>query len=76
VYDNFTSLDFTVEQISLDFDDSEVQENEVDELKKIVQYHSKYTINSNNTSNLTHNRWQLKYKSRVLEYTTPPPKLL
>ena len=76
VYDNYTSTEFSVEKISLsDIEDSETEEKEIDEQKKIVEYIS--TSKSSFISSIN-NRYKTlleKYNSRYLEYSTPPPEL-
>jgi hypothetical protein len=76
VYDNIISLELTSENISLvDFEDSESEEKEVDEQKKIVQ-----PIKNNNSSNVdskkSNNNYLFdNYNTTYLEYSTPPPEL-
>lgn len=76
VYDNINSLELTSENISLvDFEDSESEEKEVDEQKKIVQ-----PIKNNNSSNIdskkSNNNYLFdNYNTTYLEYNTPPPEL-
>lgn len=76
VYDNINSLELTSENISLvDFEDSESEEKEVDEQKKIVQ-----PIKNNNSSNVdskkSNNNYLFdNYNTTYLEYSTPPPEL-
>lgn len=77
VYDNYTSTEFSVEKISLtDIEDSETEEKELDEQKKIVEYIS---ISKNPFTSNINKRYKTlleKYNSRYLEYATPPPELL
>jgi uncharacterized membrane protein YfhO len=75
VYDNFNSLEFSSEKISMvDFEDTEGEEKESDEQKKIVQQ-----IKNNNSSSLNSNKSNNNYmfdnyNITYLEYTTPPPE--
>jgi hypothetical protein len=76
VYDNIVSLELTSENISLvDFEDSESEEKEIDELKKIVQ-----SIKNNNSSTIDSKKSNSNYlfdnyNTTYLEYSTPPPEL-
>jgi hypothetical protein len=77
VYDNYTSTEFSVEKVSLsDIEDSETEEKELDEQKKIVEYIS--TCKSSFISSIDNPYKTLleKYNSRYLEYATPPPEHL
>lgn len=76
VYNNYASTEFSVEEISLtDIEDTENEEKEIDEQKKIVEY----ALNNNSTVvNSTTKLYTSALKSYInwhLEYTTPPPEL-
>ena len=76
VYNNYASTEFSIEEISLtDIEDSENEEKEIDEQKKIVEY----ALNNNSTVvNSTTNLYTSALTSYItwhLEYTTPPPEL-
>ncbi len=73
--ENYSATDFSIEKTSLaDIEDSESEEKEIDEQKKIFEY----AFNSKSTAINTvknHYKYSLeKYNSRYLEYTTPPPE--
>lgn len=76
VYNNYASTEFTSEEISLtDIEDSESEEKEIDEQKKIVE-----PIKNSNSSNIdgrkSNNNYLFdSYNTTYLEYTTPPPEL-
>ena len=75
IYNNYASTEFSSEKISLaDIEDSESEEKEIDEQKKIVEYLSNNNSPVIGSSDNTYINALNRYKSWQLEYTTPPPE--
>ncbi len=75
VYESYTSTEFSIEKIShSDIEDSESEEKEIDELKKIVEYFPNTRVSSAYGMKSSHKCLLNRYNSRHLEYTTPPPE--
>ena len=76
VYDNYSSHNNSIENISvIDFEDSETEEKEIEEHKKIVEALPKNKISASVLNRNRHNFSLEIDTSTYLEFTTPPPEL-